>query len=90
MEMKKCGGGMHWHCCLLPMLGGIMWLVAVVSAVYAWMQMRAGNEAAMGWYYNAIAFGVIALFTKGKRMGSCKMACGGCAGNGAHACGMCK
>ena len=75
METKKCGGGMHWGCCWVPMLGGLAWLVAIVSAVSAWWQTRQGVDAT-SCYWNALVFGIIALYAHRSKMGSCKKVCG--------------
>jgi len=75
MTQPKKGKGIHWGCCWLPLLGGLSWIVALLSAISAWMAMRSGADAT-SWYWNALAFGVLALYTRGKKMGSCKAACG--------------
>ena len=74
-SQPKKGMNLHWGCCWVPMLGGLCWVIAILSAVYGWMEMRGGADAT-GWYWNALAFGVIALYARGKKLGSCKMACG--------------
>jgi len=63
----------------VPLLGGIAWVVAIVSAVGAWWQTRQGIEST-ACYWNALAFGVIALYAHRKRVGACKMGCCSCGG----------
>jgi hypothetical protein len=88
MEQKK-SCGMHWGCCFLPMLAGLAWLIAVISAVSAWWKGYQGIDPT-SCYWNALVFGVIALYGHRAKMGSCKQACGGNAGCGSCSGGTCK
>jgi hypothetical protein len=74
VEQKKCGGGMHWGCCWVPMFSGLAWLIAVVSAAGAWWKTGQGVDATTH-YWNALVFAVIALYGHRAKMGSCKKVC---------------
>lgn len=56
--MMKCSKWAHW-------LGMVLWLLAVVALVLAWVAVRQkglilGLEP-LAWYWNALIFGVLSL-----------------------------
>lgn len=82
---------MHWCCCIMPLVSGIFWGLAVVALVFAWLAWRDvfpwgerwANYAwgAQWWYWNALVLGVLAVYGRGKRFGACKGGhCGSCNG----------
>lgn len=77
MEQKKgrCSP-MHWGCGLVPLLTGAAWLIALISAVCGWWQARQGIDPTVS-YWNALVFGVVALYGHRSRMGSCQKQCCG-------------
>jgi hypothetical protein len=81
-EMKMEGASKrrwHWGCCILPVVSLLFWLAAIVFVVIVWTsvirQQPVGNYPAEWWIVNALMFGVLALFGRGRRIGSCR---GGC------------
>lgn len=78
MTCENCDK-MHWSCCIKPMLGGLLWLLAAVSLLLAWyttaQEMVFWGKDAAHWYWDALVLGVLAL--------GCKIHCG------KGECGMC-
>ena len=70
---------MHWGCCIKPMLGGLLWLLALVSFLVACYtsntEVVVWGKEALEWYWVALVLGVLAL--------GCKIHCG------RGECGMC-
>src|SRR5689334_21362945 len=75
------GSGMHWVCCIVPILSLVFWVGGIVALVLAW---AAGDQMVWGkadafWYLNALALGVLATYGRGKKWGSCRGgACNNC------------
>lgn len=56
----------HYKCCLLPLLGALLWLASAISLGMAWY---AGygfvwNRDAVHWYWDALILGVLAIGLK--------------------------
>ena len=73
-------GMMHWHCCSVPVLGALCWVVALISVIFAW---NAGNTGGMvmgmdsaSWYWTALTLGILSTASRGKRRGGCGCGCG--------------
>lgn len=86
MGMKKCW---HWSCCILPIISCIMWVAGIVFVVAAWVSVIKNDlvwgYGAQWWIWNALMFGILAMYGKGRKWGGCRG--GGC---GCGMCGMCK
>ncbi len=96
--MKK-GHGMHWHCCLMPMLGGLCWIVGLLSVIYACVAIRRGDMfwglTSEQWLWHGLVLGILAMGVKGKRPGMCQMSakcgcgqasCSACSGGSSGKC----
>ena len=59
---------MHWGCCLRPLLGKLLWVVAAFALIAAWLSGSTGafwGREAMTWYWDALVLGVLALGLRG-------------------------
>lgn len=90
MDEQKCGGGMHLHCCLMPILMHLVWIWGVLSLIFAFM--AGATETFWGlpallWLANGLVAGVLSM-GKCKKPGMCRMgACGtGACNHGGKCC----
>lgn len=77
---------MHWRCCWMPIIGGGFWVLAVLSLIFAWVAKDTVflGYSGLGWYWNALVLGVLAIPLKLKS-GWCRKHGDGCGGG---MCGM--
>jgi hypothetical protein len=89
MGMSRCW---HWACCILPIVSLLMWLAGIFFVVLAWASVASLEGVVWGygpqwWIWNAVMFGILAIFGGRAKMG-CH--CGSCMhGKGRGMCG-CK
>ena len=75
----------HWACCILPVLTVIFWLASIVFVIAAWVSV-VRRSLVWGfppdwWLVNALMFGVLSLFGRGRKGSGCCGGCGGCCGS---------
>lgn len=60
---------MHWSCCWKPMLGMALWALAAACFVLGLVAITRPTGvwqiSTLGWYWNALILGVLALGCKG-------------------------
>jgi hypothetical protein len=68
----------HWSCCIMPILSWIFWAAAIIFTIASWVSVTKDitvwNYGAQWWIVNALIFGLLALFGRGR----CH--CAGCVG----------
>lgn len=76
--MKEHGGGMHMHCCLMPIVSCLVWLWGLLSLIFAFVAQDGAFWGLGGaaWMWSGLVAGVLAM-GKHKKPGMCRMACGG-------------
>lgn len=77
---------MHWRCCGRPFFGNLIWLLALLALIFAWVAKDSVflGYSGLGWYWNALVLGILAIPLKLKG-GWCKNHGEGCGGG---MCGM--
>lgn len=63
-------GKWHWGCCILPVLSIVFWVAAIIFTIFSWMSVVQNklilNYGAQWWIVNALIFGLLALYRKGR------------------------
>jgi len=81
----------HWACCIMPIISCLFWVASIVFVVLSWISVMDASGMVWGygpqwWIWNAVMFGILAMY-RGCKMGSCRKGAGcGCGGS----CGVCK
>lgn len=54
---------MHWRCCWQPLTGTVIWLLALLALIFAWVAKDTVflGYTGLGWYWNALVLGVLAI-----------------------------
>lgn len=75
-------GGFHWSCCVLPIITKIFWVAGIVFAIAAWVSVIKNQlvwgYGAQWWVINALMFGLLSLYGRGKKHGCCGEKCESC------------
>ncbi len=79
--MNDMHGRWHWKCCALPVISLVFWLAAVLFTIFSWMSVVQNklilNYGAQWWIVNALIFGLLALYGRGKHCHHGGMGMGG-------------
>jgi hypothetical protein len=81
-EQTSAGRKMlHWACCVLPTASLLMWLASIVALILSWVSVMNVEGAIWGygpqwWIWNAVMFGILALYGGSRKMGGHKGMCG--------------
>lgn len=74
MNHKK----MHWACCWKPMMSMVLWTAGMVCFVLGLVAITRPTGvfqiSTLGWYWNALILGVLAMGSKGCGHGCAKCA----------------
>ncbi len=81
MDQSQTHDKMHWHCCWMPMMSKLLWVLGLLDLIAGGIAYWKGGEfygiAGQTWLWFALVKGVLATGAKGKGHHGCGGSCGG-------------